>query len=149
MSQPTHDHADLLLQLFELRREPKLREARQWVFAEFHPRSGEEMMSKFPPGSEGNTRLRMVVSYWEMAAALVNRGLIDEELFFETTGEQWAIWESMKPVIGTLRERFKNPFLFSNLERHAHRLEEWREKRAPGTTETMREFMAAMVAQAR
>src|SRR5580658_5417216 len=149
MSQATHDHASLLLQLYEMRREPKLREARQWMFAEFHPRSAEEMMSKFPPSSEGNARVRMVVSYWDMAAALVNRGLIDEELFFETTGEQWVVWEAMKPVAGAMRERMKNPFMFSNLERHVQRLEEWREKRAPGSSDSMRAMLATMLAQAR
>src|SRR5579862_4790687 len=109
MGEVTHDQVNLMLRLFEERREPRLREARDWYFAHFNPPSGEEMMRAYPPGSKENTNIRMVVSYWEMVASIVNRGLIDEEFFFENTGEQWAVWERLRPVVPAFRTMFKNP----------------------------------------
>jgi hypothetical protein len=78
----------------------------------------------------------------------VNRGLIDEEFFFQNSGEQWFVWEKMKPIAGTLRTRSKNPHQFSQLEEHAKRLEAWREKGAPGAVEMSRAQIAAMSQQA-
>ena len=142
MGTATHDHADLLLRLYELRREPRLREAREWYFANFHVTSAEDMNRKFPMGSTENASIRMVASYWDMAASLVNRGLIDEDLFFENTGEQWVVWERLRPTIAAARAGMKNPHYMGNLEEHAKRLEAWREKRAPGANEAMRQMTA-------
>lgn len=149
MSQATHEQVNLMLHLFELRREPRLRQAREWFGSQFQAASLEEMFQKYPMGSEGNTNFRMVVSYWDMVAAIVNRGLVDEELFFETSGEQWFIWDRVKSLAPAFRERFKNPLAWSNLEEHCRRLEAWRERRAPGSTEAMRQMIQqAMQAQA-
>jgi hypothetical protein len=74
----------------------------------------------------------------------VNRGLIDEDFFFENTGEQWVVWEQVKPVTAAWRTMFKNPHTFANLEKHVQRLEAWRERRAPGSTEAMRQMFAQM-----
>lgn len=143
MGEVTHDQVNLMLRLYEQRREPRLREARDWYFTNFHPASAEEMMQACPPGSRENASLRMVSSYWEMAASIVNRGLIDEEFFFENTGEQWLVWERLKPVIGAIRGRMKNPHYLAQLEKHANLLESWREKRAPGSVEASRAQMAS------
>ena len=67
-----------------------------------------------------------------------------EDFFFENTGEQWIVWDRLKPVVEVWRAMFKNPHTFKNLEEHCTRLEAWREKRAPGTTEAMRGVMKAM-----
>jgi hypothetical protein len=98
MGEVTHDQANLLLRLYELRREPRLREAREWYFDHFKPASVEDAMKIGPPGSNENSLMRMVTSYWDMAASMVNRGLIDEDFFFENTGEQWLVWERIKPL---------------------------------------------------
>lgn len=148
MGQVTHDQVNLMLRLYEDRREPRLREARDWFFTHFHPASADEMMRAFPPGTKENANVRMVASYWEMVASIVNRGLIDEEFFFENSGEQWFVWERLKPVVGTMRTSMKSPHYFGQLEEHVRRLEAWREKRAPGSTEAMRAMMAS-TAQAR
>jgi hypothetical protein len=148
MGEVTHDQVNLVLRLYEERREPLMREARDWFFMNFHLASAEEMMRVCPPGSKENAYMRMVVSYWEMVANIVNRGLIDEEFFFENSGEQWFVWEKMKPIATTLRTRSKNPHQFGQLEEQAKRFEAWREKRAPGSVETSRAQMAAMVQQA-
>ena len=144
MPKATHAHADLLLRLYEIRREPKMREAREWFISKFHPSSIEDAQKQAPFGSPENAYVRMVASYWDMAANMVNRGLIEEELFFETTGEQWIVWERLKNYVPAQRERSKNPHMFGNLEKHVKKLEAWRKKRAPGATEAMRQMMAAM-----
>jgi hypothetical protein len=144
MGEVTHEQVNLMLRLYDTRREARLREAREWYAANFYPASVEETMKICPPGSQENAFMRMVVSYWEMVASIVNRGLIDEEFFFENTGEQWIVWERMKVVAPDFRERFKNPHAFENLQKHCERLEAWREKRSPGTSETMRQMFKQM-----
>jgi hypothetical protein len=144
MGQVTHEQVNLMLRLYDIRREPRLREAREWFLSHFNATNAEEMMKLVPPGSQENAFMRMVISYWEMVASIVNRGLIDEDLFFESTGEQWAVWERMKPIMPAWRQMFKNPLVFAQLEEHIKRLEAWRERRAPGSTEAMRQLMAQM-----
>jgi hypothetical protein len=92
----THDQVNMMLHLYELRREAKLREAREWMSVNFHPTSPEDAM-------------RMVLGYWEMVASIANRGLVDEELLFENSGEQWGVWEQVKPLAGAWRTMFANP----------------------------------------
>ena len=144
MGEVTHDQANLLLRLYEMRREPRMREARDWYFTKFHPTSLEDMNQRYPMGSSENASMRMVISYWEMAASIVNRGLVDEDFFFENTGEQWAVWERIRKFVPAMRERSKNPHQYGNLEKHVNRFEAWREKRAPGMNETFRQMMAQM-----
>ena len=144
MGEVTHDQVNLMLRLYDIRREPRLREARQWFMDKFRPATLEEVMKQFPPSSQENAYFRMVISYWEMVAGIVNRGLVDEDLFFENSGEQWIVWERMKPVIGEWRTLFKNPHMLESLEEQCKRFEAWREKRAPGTNQAMREMFAQM-----
>ena len=141
----THEQVNLMLRLFEERREAKLRDARDWFGANYHVKSVEEAMRIGPPGSKENTYIRMVIGYWEMVASIVNRGLIDEDLFFENGGEMWAVFEQMKPTLGEWRKTFSSPNMFSNLEQVSKRYEDWREKRNPGSNEVIRKFMAQMV----
>jgi hypothetical protein len=140
----THEQATLMLQLYEMRREPRLRQARQWFMERFSAATPEEMMQKYPPGSEENTNVRMVASYWDMCAGIVNRGLVDDELYFESNGEAWGVWEKMKHIVPPMRAAFKNPRLFGHLEELCKRFEAWREKVAPGSNEAMRQRMAQM-----
>ncbi len=80
--------AEIILRLYELRREPRMRAARQWVIHEFNPKSLDELLAvQRDFGSEHNQFWRQVVGYWEMAAAFVLRGALDEELFFDANGE--------------------------------------------------------------
>jgi hypothetical protein len=145
MGNVTHEQAHLMLRLYEIRREEKLRKARDWYVNQYTPpASPDEFMKRYPPGSEENAYIRMVTSYWEMCAGLVNRGLIDDELFFENNGEIWIVWEKTKSIAPTWRAFFGNPHVFANLENCVKRLEAWREKQAPGTNEKMRQMFAAM-----
>jgi hypothetical protein len=149
MGQATHEQVNLLLRLYELRREPRLRQARSWFTQQFNASSPEEMMKKYPPASEESLNIRMTVSYWDMVASIVNRGLIDDELVFENTGEFWVVWERIKPLVPAWRAAFKNPYLFASLEELYKRLEAWQEKRAPGSTAAMRQMMEQMRATAK
>jgi hypothetical protein len=144
MGQATHEQVNLMLRLYEMRREPRLREARQWFLDNFFVSNAEEVMKKYPPGTAENASVRMVVSYWDMVAGIVNRGLVDEDLFFENTGEIWVVWERLRALAPVWRAAFKNPHVFSHLEEVCSRLEEWREKRAPGSTAAMRQMMEQM-----
>ena len=144
MNQPIHEQVNLMLRLYELRREPRLREARAWFVDHCYVTSPEEMMKKYPPGSVENTNIRMTVSYWDMVASIVNRGLIDEDLFFENNGEIWVVWDRIQPLAPAWRAALKNPHIFAHLEQVCKRLEEWREKRAPGSTAAMKQMMEQM-----
>ena len=145
MGEVTNEQVNLMLRLYEERREPRLREARDWFAANFHGiNTPEDMMRVCPPGSQGNVFMRMVLSYWEMVASIVNRGLIDEEFFFENSGEQWGVWEQVKPVIGAWRAMFSSPTFLANLEKQVQRVEVWREKRNPGSNEAIRKMMTQM-----
>jgi hypothetical protein len=142
MGAVTHEQANLLLKLYETRREPRLREAREWFGNNFHVKTPEDVMKICPPGSQQNAYMRMVLSYWEMVASIVNRGLIDEEFFFENSGEQWVVFDQVKPVLAAWRAMFSSPKFLTNLEEQCKRFETWREKRNPGSNEAMRKMMA-------
>jgi hypothetical protein len=144
MGEVTNEQVNLMLRLYEDRREPRLREARDWFSANFHVKTAEDLTRVCPPGSQGNVYMRMVLGYWEMVASIVNRGLIDEDFFFENTGEQWAVFEQVKPVLAAWRAMFSSPKFLANLEEQSKRLEAWREKRNPGSNEAIRKVLAQM-----
>ncbi len=141
---PTHAEAQLQLQLYDLRREAKLRQAREWFFENYHPESLDEANQLTPPGSVESAYARMVTSYWEQACALLNYGLLHEELFFETSGEFFAVWEQVKPIAPELRRRFRFPYFFHQLEKAAGRYETWMRRRAPGWLDAARDFRKQM-----
>jgi hypothetical protein len=83
-----------------------------------------------------------------MCASIANRGLVDEEMFFNQSGEGWLVWDKIKNVVPAWRAAFNNPLIFAELESFCTRLEAWSEKRAPGSVEARRTMMQQM-AQAR
>ena len=146
-TKPTHEQAQLQLQLFEQRREARLRQARDWFAKNYFADSWNEAMRIAAPGSEGGTNFMMVVSYWEQACALLNYGLLHEDLFFETSGEFFFVWERIKPTIAEGRAQWANKQFLAHLEKAANRFEAWSEKRTPGHLAKMREFMKQMRGQ--
>jgi hypothetical protein len=140
----TPEQAQLQLQLYDLRREAKLRLARDWFFARYFADSMEEGNKLTPPGSDENAYMRMVVSYWEQACALMNHGALNRELFFELNGEFFAVWERMKKVVPQFREQFRMPTFLAHMEKAAQGYEGWMNKRAPGHLEMMREWTQQM-----
>lgn len=146
-----HEHADhhdaeLLLRLYELRREEKLRRAREWFMREFRADSYEDYNKRYPFGSEENAYARMVNGYWEMAASIVNRGLINEELFFENTAEFYFIWTKVKHLVPGVREASKNPHQYENFQKLAERYEKWMATRAPEAIAAFEERIKKMAA---
>ena len=98
-SKPTHEQAQLHLQLYDQRREARLRQARDWFGKNYIVNNIDEAMRIAPMGSETGIYVQMVIGYWEQACALLNYGLLHEDLFFETAGEFFGVWEAIKPVV--------------------------------------------------
>ena len=148
-TQPTHEQGQLHLKVYDLRREPRLRQARDWFQQNYTAETFEEAMKIAAPGTEHGTYVGMVIGYWEQACALLNHGLLHDELFFETSGEFFGVWEQLKAVVPQFREQFKDPTLLSNLEKAAQRFEAWKDQRAPGNIAAMREYMQQERAKAK
>ena len=146
---PTHEQGRLLLQVFEERREPRLRQARDWFFQNFFADNFDDVMKIAAPGTEGGTNFMMVAGYWDQTCALLNHGLLHEDLFFETTGEFFGVWDRIKPTIEEGRKRFSNKLFLSNLEKAATRFESWMEERSPGAIAAMRNMQQQFRKQAK
>lgn len=108
------EEAGLILKLYELRREDTLRKARDWYFREFNPQSLADF-NQVMFGERG-AYLRMVVSYWGMAAALVNDGAIGLELFNDANGEHIGVFAKIEPLLGEIRSTY-GPQFAANLEK--------------------------------
>ncbi|MGI8640440.1 MAG: DUF4760 domain-containing protein [Pyrinomonadaceae bacterium] len=119
------ESADLLLKLYETRREPVMREARNWMIT-FFPESVEDFM-KTMVDEKSSAYYRMVVSYWDMAASFVNHGAIDEEMFNDVNGEHIMVFSKIEPFLKELREKFNNPKMVANLEKLIMRMPEAKE----------------------
>ena len=144
---PDHYDAELLLRLYDLRREEKLRAAREWFMREFHADSYEDFTKRYPPGSQENAYCRMLVSYWDMAASIVNHSLVKEEFFFENTTEFYVVWIKVKHLAAGARQMNKNPHVWENLESLAARFEAWMTKRAPEALEALHQRFLKAAAQ--
>lgn len=119
--------AQIILQLYDLRREPEMRKARQFMSAEFWPDSAEDIlrvMRAFP--SRENAWLAQVTSYWEMAACLVLHGALHEQLFFDCSGEMYCMFAKFKPYLAEVRERA--PRVLLNVEKLIMRTQEGRDR---------------------
>ena len=108
--------ADLILKLYDLRREKVMREARNWFFT-FNPTSAAEYMETLM--SEQGAYARMVISYWDMAASLVNNGAIDEQMFNDANGEHLFVFAKIEPIIDELRQMWNQPDMLKHYEAHA------------------------------
>lgn len=146
-TKPTYEQAQLHLQVFEQRREARLREAREWFFKNYFVDNMQDAMRVAAPGTQGGAFTMQVFSYWEQACALLNHGLLHEELFFETSGEFFMVWERVRPAIQEGREMWKNQLFLANLEKAGERYERWIESRSPGHLAKMREFVKNFRAQ--
>ncbi len=141
---PTFAQAQLQLQLYDLRREPKLRAAREWVMEKYFPDTLEEAQKLAPPGSQENAYMRMVVSYWETACQMLNHGLLHEDLFFQTTNEFYFLWERTKAGVPAVRQQYKNPRMWINIELASKRYEKWVSRFAPEFLDALRGWTAQM-----
>lgn len=131
-SRATYDDARLILDLYESRREEKLRKARAWFSARFRPATLDELAAACPPGSDEHAYYRMVTSYWEMVASFITAGVLDRELFFQSGRELLLVWVRFRHVLPAIRERNRDPYAFANLEAVAQSFIEFLERRSPG-----------------
>src|SRR5579872_7040081 len=143
-TKPTHEQAQLHLEVYNLRREARLREARDWFFKNYIVETMDDSRRIAAPGTETGALAMMVLTYWEQACALLNYGLLHEDLFFETSGEFFGVWEMAKPMVPQAREKFANKQFLANLEKAAQRYETWIESRSPGHIAAMRQFVKQM-----
>ncbi|HUQ94767.1 MAG TPA: DUF4760 domain-containing protein [Bryobacteraceae bacterium] len=142
---PTYHDVDLILRLYELRRDDKMREARQWFASTFRPIATiEEFNKACPPGSGQNASFRMVTSYWEMVASFIAQGVLNEELFFQSGGELLLTWEKIKDIVPALRGVRKNNRLYLNLETVATRMASYMNRESPEAYDTFSEMIRQM-----
>jgi hypothetical protein len=127
----TYDDAMLILQLYEMRREEKLRQARGWFAKSFKAANMEEFQALCPQGSETNSYYLMVTSYWEMLASFIETGVLNRELFFQSGLELLFVWERMRDIVPAYRQKMKNPYFYRNLENVAKSMIQWMNSRAP------------------
>jgi len=143
-TRPTHEQAQLHLQVYEMRREARLRQGRDWFFKNYFVNNLDDAMRLAAPATENGALVAMVISYWEQACALLNYGLLHEDLFFETSGEFYGVWDRVKPTVQQAREMFVMKGYLAHLEKAAKRYEAWSETRSPGHIAAMGEFMKKM-----
>jgi len=106
--------ADLILKLYDLRREALMREARTW-FITWNPKGPADFMDVLTSDKSG--LYRMVISYWDMACSLVNNGAIDAQMFNDANGEHVVVYAKMEPFIPMLREQLCAPQFLAHLEK--------------------------------
>ena len=114
-NQATYDDVNLILKLYELRREDRLRDARKFLGG-LKVKTLAELQAACPPGSEQDASFRMATSYWEMAASFITSGVLNQELFAESGGELLFVWTKIQDIVPELRKAFSNPKYLSNLE---------------------------------
>jgi hypothetical protein len=114
LSSTPYESATLLIRLYELRREPTMREARAWYVSKFNPASVDDMVATLR--GPDSAYFRMVTSYWDMCASFVLNGAIDEKMFTDTNGEHVIVYAKMEPFLAEYREKMGNPTYYASLE---------------------------------
>jgi hypothetical protein len=112
MAKPTHADAELLLHLYEVRRDPELRRARKWFLSEFQPGAWSEIKSRYLSHTDEDRWFRMTISYWEMVGTLVNRGVLNADLFYDHTGEDIVTWAKCGSWIAAARADLRPTYLY-------------------------------------
>ncbi len=136
-SQATFDDVNLILRLYEIRREEKMRTARDWFVRNFKPKSLDEVNQLTPPGSTENAYMRQVTSYFEMVASFITSGVLNQELYFQSGGELLLCYLRLRPVLAAMRAASKNPGQYGNLEKVGEAYLAWYEQKGPEAREAV------------
>lgn len=131
MVQPTYDDVNLILRLYEQRREEKMRTARDWFAKNFKVKSMDEFLKLAAPGTQENAYFRQVTSYWEMVASFVTSGVLNRDLFFQSGLELLYCWTRVRHIAPALREAQQNPRAWRNMETVALEMIEWFNRENP------------------
>ena len=127
--EPTAEDARLIMQLYDLRREAEMRRARQWFSIGFWPRNADDVLELIKAANpQENAWFRQVSGYWDMAASFVLRGVLNEDLFFDSGAELWFVFAKIQPFVKEVREKTQNPAFFSRVEKVATQSEAGRER---------------------
>jgi hypothetical protein len=137
----TYQDAHLILELFELRREERMRAAREWFLGKFNPRTLDDVRG-LAAGTPENVSYRMVTTYWDMAASFVAHGILDADLFLESGGEMLVVWAKLEHLIPDIRKD-TNPRLLINVDKVVQGSESAQQRLKP-----LRERFAAQRAKA-
>ena len=127
----TYDDVNLILKLYDIRRETRLREGRAWFSSSFKPKSLEEVGNLCPPGSNENASFRMVTSHWEMVASFITSGVLNQDLFFQSGRELLFAWERIRDLLPAMRETYKDPTYLANFEKVAGAYIEYLKRQGP------------------
>lgn len=142
-SQDSIRQAELILKLYELRRESVMREARSYVGGKFAPQSASELVELVGAGSRESGFILQVYGYWDMVAAFVSHGALDARLVYDTCQELYFQYAKIQPYLAEFREKMKLPEFLISIERLVEGSDAGRQR-----LETMRRNLAA-VAKAR
>jgi hypothetical protein len=146
---PTAADAELILKLYDLRRETEIRKARNWWLVTFWPESADDFLKiGMAMGTQENNWLRQVAGYWSMVASLTLAGTVNQELVLDPSfsGEMFFIFAKVKPFLADLRTKMKNPRMFANVEKLITGSKQGREwlKYIEGQVAARREAMTKM-----
>lgn len=144
----TFDDADLILKLYDLRREERMRAARKWLMSQGPFITREQFLTACPPGSEENASFRMVTSYWDMASSFIVSGILNPELFFRSNNNELVlVWERVRRIVDEARQVQKNALYLKNLEEVATHFIEFLQKNAPGYIENVQATLEKQIAK--
>ena len=144
---PTHADAQLILQLYELRREPEMRKARDWSTMKFWPQNADDCIKVASAmGTPENQHMRQVNSYWDMVASFIVNGVLNDELFFSpgVGNEMLFVFAKVQPFLKEIREKTQTPMAFANVEKAINKSKSGKErfatilKRVEGMRKTMK-----------
>jgi hypothetical protein len=125
---PTAEDAKIIMRLYDLRREPEMRKARAW-YAGWWPRSTDDVLKVLQAaGAPENAWFRQVNGYWDMVASFVTRGVLNEDLFFDCSGEMWFVFAKLQPFLKEVRQKANIPQGFTRIEKLVSRTKDGRER---------------------
>jgi hypothetical protein len=114
--------ADIVMRLYEMRRESVMRQARNWLF-QFNPKSADDVVAvALAMGTEANTYFRQVTTFWEMAVSLALRGAVNQDLFVDWNGEFIFVYSKFYPFLAEIREKLSNPGFLQRCEHMIERI---------------------------
>ncbi len=129
---PTFDDVNLILRLYDMRREPRMRQARSWFSAKFKVKSWQEALALIPAGSDENASYRMVITHWEMVSSFLTSGVLNPELYYQSGRELLFCWERVRDLVPDIRAAYKNPLELINLQKAGTAYITWWNNQAPG-----------------
>src|SRR5690242_17140280 len=103
MGIPTHEDGKVLIEIFRMRQDPQLQDAESWFLHEFRPGSWSDINMRYPPGSPEAARMERVLRYWELIGAMIDHGLLNEDLLFDVFSSVEPIWQRIEPWVTQAR----------------------------------------------